>query len=397
MNARPRKLSSEYKPTYTVCRYHEGLAESFAKFREVFWPSDGRTGDSEKAQDKPSGSSGRGVQRESPPTFLFLKDSEVLGHITSLSVNIWFKGTCASAYWVVGFMVLPEYRSGPVGVSIIKKVNETLPIAMTLTVEQAPLRIFKGLGWVHAGILPQYLTVLRPGRLLQNVDVDRTVGGRLGGRPLPHLLLGGLKHPVIRAAVAGCCSLLFHAIGWRRSFVVHGKEKFQIQEERGFDDTFDDLWDRMKQVYQALVVRDRAYLTSRYGSRPGRYRILSCRREGRLEGFFVVSIKQFQNDPRMGNSKVGTIVDCLFDPGCDKVFVCLLLKALHIFREEGADAALCTASFGRLGALMKRYGFVAIPGNLNFVVYDKSGILNPILQLESWHLMRGDCDADGNF
>jgi hypothetical protein len=337
------------------------------------------------------------MQGESPPTFLFLKDSEVLGHISSLPVSLWSKGISAQAYWLVGFMVLPEYRSGPVGVSIIKKVNETLPNAMTLTVEQASLRVFKGLGWGHPGILPQYLTVLRPGRLLRNFDVDRTVGGRLGGRPLTRLLLRGLKHPVIGAAMAGCCSLLFHAIGWRRRFVVHRKENFQIQEERGFDDSFNELWDRMKQVYQALVVRDRAYLTSRYGVRPGKYRTLSCRQEGRLEGFFVVSIKQFRNDPRMGESKVGTIVDCLFHPSHEQIFAALLGKAFRFFKEEGVDAVFCTASFGPLGVLLRRYGFVRIPGNLNLVFHDNSGTVDPALPLESWHLMRGDCDADGNF
>ena len=99
----------------------------------------------------------------------------------------------------------------------------------------------------------------------------------------------------------------------------------------------------------------------------------------------------------MGNSTVGTIVDCLFDPGCDKVFIRLLLKALRLFREEGADAVLCTASLNPLGVLLRRYGFMQIPGNLNFVFHDNSGTIDPALPLESWHLMRGDCDADGNF
>ena len=77
------------------------------------------------------------------------------------------------AHWVVGLMVLPEFRNGLVGPQLIKKVNESLSFAMTLHVEDAVSRIVKGLKWTHLGTIPQYIHVLNGRRLADQLQLER--------------------------------------------------------------------------------------------------------------------------------------------------------------------------------------------------------------------------------
>ena len=56
----------------------------------------------------------------------------------------------------------------------------------------------------------------------------------------------------------------------------------------------------------------------------------------------------------------------------------------------------CAASLRALGRRLRRHGFIAMPGTLNAAFHDRTGALADNPPLESWHLMRGDSDADAN-
>jgi hypothetical protein len=130
--------------------------------------------------------------------------------------------------------------------------------------------------------------------------------------------------------------------------------------------------------------------------RRGGYRLLACRRHGRLLGYAIVKLKQFDNDTRMGDIRMGTIVDCVFDPDEPDVLDGLLRSTVALCRREQVDVVFCTASLRMLGRHLRRHAFVAMRGTLNAAVHDRTRALEPHLSLESWHLMRGDSDADAN-
>jgi hypothetical protein len=127
------------------------------------------------------------------------------------------------------------------------------------------------------------------------------------------------------------------------------------------------------------------------------YRILACRQNGELMGYCILRIKEFSGDSRMGNSRVGTILDCLFDPDDSKPLQSLLASSVRLLRRERADAIFCTASHFQVQKLLRRNGFIKVPGNLNFAYHDRSHAIPQKHPLSSWHLMRADSDADGNF
>ena len=157
----------------------------------------------------------------------------------------------------------------------------------------------------------------------------------------------------------------------------------QVQEEPGFDESYDELWRTVSGRFGACPARDRRHLRERYGDNPERYRVFGCRDGSRLLGYCIVKIRQFSGDSRMGNMKVGTIVDCLFDPSSPAVMQSLLEAAVRLFREEDVHGVLCTASHAAVRRLLRANGFFAIPGNLNFALHNRTNLSIQNIPLES--------------
>jgi hypothetical protein len=384
------------KDMYSVSLYHNGLASSLQRFTEYVWPSKSHT--RKGSVEEPSGiSPERRNESDRSPTFLFTKNEEVIGHIGTLPVSI-RNGNCQFlAHWIVGFMVLPAFRNGLAGPCLIKKVNETLDFAMTLHVEETVKRIVTGLGWTHLGVIPQYVHVLNGRRLINQVQMRHlsflTNHQSVWSKALLHLSM----QPYIHILIGLACWMVTNA--WLLAMAVtrFRTRKATVVEEDHFDDSYDQLWQRIRGFFDATVVRDRTYLETKYGRRVSPLRLLACRYNGELQGFFMLKVKQFENDPRMGNAKVGTIVDCLFDPRNGRPLQSMVAGAIDVFKAEGVDVIFCTASHRLLRMVLRRNAFFEVPGTLNFAYYNPKRLLQHDIPLDAWHIMRGDSDAAANF
>lgn len=371
----------------TVCLYYEGLNESLQKFATRVWPANDLT--SEEGQSV--------AMKPRSPVFLFLRDEEVLGHIATIPVQLSANHQIFPGHWVVGFMVLPEYRNGLIGPLLIKKVNENLDLAFTLHVEEAPLRIFKGLGWKHLGVIPQYVYMLNAHRFFHNIRLEQMTFLEKYSKAWANWFNMIISHALTRFLMTTLASLIFSIFSLVTIWGRLTPERGTVREEKAFEASYDTLWQRVQGKFDALIVRDRAYLEARYGQQMSNYRLLACRHREKLLGYLILKIKQFQNDPRMGNIRMGTIVDCLFDPADRRVQQSLLVAAMRLCRSKEVDVIFCTASHFQVQELLMVNGFIKLPGNLHFAYYDRKGCISPHLELSSWHLMRGDSDADANF
>jgi hypothetical protein len=326
----------------------------------------------------------------SPPRVLFMKGREVIGHVATNPVRLAVAGRLYDASWAVGLVVVPEHRNGPVAPLLVKKLNEAVAIGLTLHVEDAALRVFKGVGWRHLGVLPQYSRVLNASAFVRTFA--QRGGPFLTGRKARlWAVLSRMPGPVAALVGAGFATLA--AAGALRRRRAGG---LTVTEERGFDPSYGELAERVKGKLGVWVLRDEPYLVARYGRRMGSYRLLACRRGGHLLGYGIVKIKQFDDDPRMGDIRMGTLVDCVFDPDEPAVLDALLRSTVALCRREAIDVVFCTASLRALGQRLRRHGFVPMAGTLNAGVHDRTGALADDPPLDSWHLMRGDSDADAN-
>jgi len=380
---------------FKVCIYEDSLAGTLGKFVNQVWPADTSTkprldSSDHRLSKKPKDNS------KKPPTFLFVKDNEVIGHITTLPVRLFCNSRLSPGYWVVGFMVLPEYRNGPIGPFLIQKVNQMLDVAMTLHTEEAVSRIFKGLGWKHLGLIPQYVHILNSHRLFRNLQIGRMAFLRKYSVACSSLLELIVSYPLTRFLLASLSALVFRALSLGTALLRPTGRTGEVMEEEEFDATYDALWERVKDKFDALIVRDRAYLESRYGRRIKDYRLLACRSKGELIGYCILKIKPFLNDSCMGNARMGSIIDCLFDPEDLRGLQSLLNSAKELFRRENVDVTFCSASYSQVQKLLSLNGFIKLPGSLHFAYYAKTPEMQENVCLASWHLMRGDSDADQN-
>ena len=181
------------------------------------------------------------------------------------------------------------------------------------------------------------------------------------------------------------------------TFARRSGRALRVTEDHEFDRSYDAFWERVGSKFDALVVRDRAYLQSRYGSTLKDYKLLACREKDELWGFCIVKVKQFQDDPRMGWLRMGSIVDCLFDPSSPQALQALLSASIGCLAREAVDAIFCTASHRTVQKYLMRNAFIKMPGNLNFAYHDRIGAIDKHVSLSAWHLMRGDSDAAANF
>jgi hypothetical protein len=373
-----RAASSEAKNSYAVRLYEPELAGACERFVRRVWPKDN---DQLLVYDG---------NVPPPPRVLFLKEQEVIGHVATVPVRLSIAGGLRDASWAVGLVVLPEHRNGPVAPMVVKKLNEAVEIGLTLHVEEAALRVFKGMGWQHLGTIPQYVRVLNARAFVRTF-------ARRGAHFLTRRAarLWRALAPV-SSPMAALITLVFAghaATGALRHRRLRGAT---IASEDVFDASHTELAKRVKGKLGVWVFRDERYLTARYGRRMAAYRMLACRREGQLLGYAIVKMRQFANDPRMGDLRMGTLVDCVFDPDETAVLDALLSSVIALCRRERADVVFCTASLRALGERLRRHGFIAMGGTLNAAFHDRTGALADHPPLNAWHLMRGDSDADAN-
>jgi len=363
--------------TYTVRLYEPALAEACDRFAQRVWP---------QCDDEAVSESGT----EASPRVLFLKGPEVIGHVATVPVRLAVGGQILNASWAVGLMVLREHRNGPVAPLMMRKLNQTVEIGLTLHVEEAALRVFKGVGWRHLGVIPQYIRVL-------NARAFVATFARRGEQLLSSRSARWWRTLArVSALAAGLISLTFAGLSVVGTVRRRSLAGASVGEEYRFDASYTRLAERVKDKLGVWVFRDAPYLIKRYGPRKGNYRLLACRQGAGLLGYCIVKLRQFANDPRMGDIRMGTLVDCVFDPGRPEVLDLLLSSAVALCRREALDVIFCSASLHEIGRGLRRHAFIPTQGTLNAAFYDRTGTIDGSVGLEFWHLMRGDSDADAN-
>jgi len=364
----------------TVRLYESDLSAACDRFVQRMWPRRGRHVAGAAAPEADT----------RPPRVLFVKGGEVIGHLATLPVTLSVAGRTADAHWVVGLMVVPEYRNRPIAPLLVKKMTETLDVGLTLHVEAAAVRIFEGLGWRHLGVIPQYVRILNAGAVVRTFS-------RTGRAYLP-ARWSWLWPLVTRTSrgVAGVATAVFAGLAALAGLTHRRRPGETIVEERGFGPDHVALADRVKGKFAVWVCRDEAYLRAHYCDGAGDYRLLAYREGETLRGYCVLRLKQFAADPRMGDLRMGTIVDCVFDPDDPGVVHALLNASVELCRRESMDVVFCSASHRRLRRHLLGNGFLPMRGTLHVAYHDRTGRITADARLDSWHVMRGDSDADEN-
>lgn len=301
-------------------------------------------------------------------------DGSVVGHFASLIFRFKFFGDEVVLGQSVDTAVDPPYRGG--GRTIVR-----------LTQAHERLLAERGLLFGYGTPNPQHYAVGKLFLRYQDLCVLLTLRRRLNWRHTLRRLAPWLPEALVRAAGLGAVALGRIGLHWPwRSGLV-------IRRVGRFDAAADALWQRARERYGILAVRDSRFLNWRYADRPGSpYVILQAEVDARLAGFIVLHMKY------AGGDAVGQVMD-LFAESNPAVEQALLQRALAWFRAAGADYAVCqVVAQGPDAAIFRAAGFREhdsfAPMQVIYAPHEQALRKYPDLaDPQQWHLGIGDFDA----
>jgi predicted N-acetyltransferase YhbS len=119
---------------------------------------------------------------------------------------------------------------------------------------------------------------------------------------------------------------------WREARRPGGDDGIEVVEDLDLDESYDRFWDKIKNKYEVMLVRNRAYLQWRFLDIPTReYHVLSARQGGEMLGYVVL------READVRGTKAGLIADLLVVSGQagDQAGAHLMYEALQRFRRAG--------------------------------------------------------------
>jgi hypothetical protein len=159
-----------------------------------------------------------------------------------------------------------------------------------------------------------------------------------------------------------------------------------------FDSSADRVWDATRSTFALGAVRDHL-VAARLYDRPGnRFIKVGVHAGGRMRGWVVSLATAFRDHKYFGDLKIGSIVDCLVEPGYE---VALIDAAVDRLRHEDVDLIVTNQSFASVVDALSARGFLRGPSNFLFAASEQlADRLDPLENMVGrFHLNRGDGDG----
>lgn len=157
----------------------------------------------------------------------------------------------------------------------------------------------------------------------------------------------------------------------------------------GFDERFNNLWNRVSPRYQVVVLRNKDYLNWRYVGVPDKnYSVLAAQRGDAVAGYLVFSHEE------VDQANTATIVDVFTES--DDVTQRLIAEAVARCRQDKMDLVYSARMEGTsLATAFRRNGFLPVPFTNDIRLTGLSSspdIAELLLNPKNWFLQIGDSD-----
>ena len=386
------KEQVQHRPAVKLLRVSDEHDSALAAFYRATW-SPQATADSVRCARRSAAVHNPVSPGDEPPSFIFIQDGKILGYLGTIPIRVWTQNRESLAHWVKGFMVLPEFRNGPIGFLLLRETLRNLNCAMALAVLPVVVGLSVQLGYTDLGRLSNFVRFLRPARLLSRLRLEE-IG--FPGLPIWLRRSAALGQRVGLATAAGVCLDVFtrSAIGLRGRHPL----SFTIEVSTPGSNEMDTLWQRARQTFAASLVRDSRYLNWRYlRDNSNTYRFVAIRFKGDLRALAVIRKPRADGDPRLHGATVATLSEWIFPLDEPLAGLTALAGAEHVAGDLGADALLCSASHLIAFPLLRRRGFWKLPPNVHLLIRDSGNTCSLPNDLSDWWITRGDSNADDAF
>jgi GNAT superfamily N-acetyltransferase len=375
-----------------IVRAEDAHAEALAAFIRAVW-NPAATAASVVAARAVAARNNVAEQGVAPPTWIAIRDGQVLGYVTTLSARFWNGTRDWPGYWIKGLMVLPEFQSGPIGYHVLKAAAQALPLSGGLAVAPAARRLFTALGYRDCGAIDNWLRPLRPARIVQRVDVTRLGLSRLPSWT-PTLLKLGQSTGLGAVAGFGAGWALRSAAALRRAGT--GRLSSAVLDPRQHAGEVAELWRRCSSGLGSAVVRNPDYLVPRYPVEPdGQYNWVGVKRGATLAGLAILRSPRVASDERLRGIRVATLSDLLLDPADVKAGLALFGAVEQTARRLDADAILASSSAIPAVRLLRRQWYLPLGGSIHLLFKSSGESEGTFGQAAGdWWLQRGDGGSD---
>ncbi|NIV14825.1 MAG: hypothetical protein GWN62_27220 [Aliifodinibius sp.] len=238
-------------------------------------------------------------------------------------------------------------------------------------------KMLQALGWSMYTV-PFFFKVIHPQQFLKNITYLRTI--KFGKLLLEFLRITGsgwlgikLSHALTESKKLRDNSLFFEVVD-------------------NFAHWSDELWERCKDKFSMIAVRNNEALNILYPEGRKRFIRLKILQNGEVVGWALVLDTQMANHKQFGNMRVGSIVDCLALP--QNTFE-IVAAATMFLEKAGVDIIVSNQSHISWCRALRRAGFVSGPSNFIFAASKElAKLLIPFdTNKITVHLNRGDGDG----
>jgi hypothetical protein len=265
-----------------------------------------------------------------------------------------------------------------VGMQLLRSALKTEPLLFGLGmggVERPLPRMLKAMGWSLCAV-PFAFKALHPARFLRHIQPLRATPARKAAAE------------IARATGAGWAALcLLQAWAGRR-----GCADCEAEPAEGFGAWADEIWERAKDRYAMVAVRDCAALEALYPRASGRFLRLKITRQGQAIGWAVGLDTAMRGHRQFGDLRVGTIADTLAAP---EDAAAVTRAAAALLASRGVDLVISNQAHRSWDAALGEAGFLRGPSDFAFAASPKlAELLAPFAERSrKVHINRGDGDG----
>jgi hypothetical protein len=248
--------------------------------------------------------------------------------------------------------------------------------------ERSIAKMLKALGFSLTPI-PFYFRVVHPAKFLREMRALRT-------EPWRASLMN-----IAAATGAGWLAIKSaQAAASLRSRSASPRVDFTVEEGVEFSDWADELWAQAKETVSFATVRDantlRLLYPPNFSSDIASTRGLRVSRNGSAIGWAIIGLRR--KDPKFGEMRVGSIVDCWALPENAATVIQAATQALE---KDGVDLIVSNQSHHAWCGALEKAGFLKGPSTFIFAASKK---LTELLQPQqenpaSFHITRADGDG----
>ncbi len=328
-----------------------------------------------------------------PPTVGVFAGARLAGFVTTIPTQFWNGKEHKAGHWLKGYTVLEEFRNGPIAYMLIKEMMKHVGLVASMPVPLGARQLSAALGMRDLGAVHDYITPLRPARMLRKLDIGRFEHLNVVA-PAVSFAIKAAKIPPFAYALGalitgGLFALRVPSMVLARLVTTHLEERLPQEV------ALDSLWARARRAKSHSATRSGAYLRWRYGrGAQGHYCFASAFRGEDLVGLAVLAHPQRPDDSRIAGLGIGSVVDLVLDPDCPAALAGVLRVARQWARSSNYDALLLTASHRALRRPLLSNGYLRLPGNIHLLLRDPGGKYGFTTDLDAWMVTRGDAWGD---